>query len=259
MTSADFSDVLGIHQEEKSKKSMKEVYDILKKNAKPVCDYPEDSILDRSKYVKIARRRNLTNYKLILYKDLKNWDLLDSFTRYQRTVFANAGATIAIFNEMSGNLASIVFRSTTEKEFINYSLFYSVYGFDLMDINFKYGDPIVIVEGLYDADVLRQIYPNVVATQTSNVTVTQARVLKLMTNNFIVAFDSDSAGESGLEKATKRLGDVKKLPIYPRDKDIGNMEEFLDKGDTYSYDIRRDFYKERLDDCLNASSIGIWL
>ena len=254
----DFSDVLGIKQVD-NKKSMQEVYKVLKENAKPVCEYPEDKILDQSKYVKLARRYNLKNYRLVLYKDLKKWDIYDSFTKYQKTIFATSGAVIAILNELNGNLVSIVFRSTMEKDFINYSLFYSVYGFDMMNPDFKYGDYIVITEGLYDADVLRQIYPNVVATQTSNVTVTQSIVLKLMTDKFIIAFDSDNAGESGLSKAMKRLGDVKKLPVYPGDKDIGNMEEFLDKGDTYNYEVRKAFYKERLDDCMSDTSIGMWL
>jgi hypothetical protein len=256
---ADFSDVLGFSKENTQSKSMSEIYKVLKDNAKPVCEYPEDKVLDQSKYVKLARRYNLKNYRLVLYKDLKNWGIYDSFTKYQKSVFANAGATIAILNELNGNLVSVVFRSTTEKEFINYSLFYSVYGFDMIDDNFRFGDYIVVTEGLYDADVLRQIYPNVVATQTSNVTLTQSIVLKLMTDKFIIAFDSDSAGDSGLERAIKRLGDVKHLSIYPKDKDIGNMEEYLDKGDTYNYEIRKSFYKERLDDCLSDSSIGMWL
>lgn len=252
----DFSGILGVQD---TKKSMRDVYKVLKEYAKPVCDYPEDKVLDQSKYVKLARRYTLRNYRLVLYKDLKNWGIIDSFTKYQRTLFANSGATIAILNELNGNLISVVFRSTTEKEFINYSLFYSVYGFDMIDDNFKYGDYLVITEGLYDADVLRQIYPNVVATQTSNVTVTQSIVLKLMTDKFIIAFDSDNAGESGLSKAMKRLGDVKHLPIYSNDKDIGNMEEFLDRGDSYSYQLRKEFYKERLDDCISDTSIGMWL
>ena len=254
----DFSDVMGI-KKVSDKKPMQEIYKVLKDNAKPICDYPADKVLDQSKYVKLARRYNLRNYRLVLYKDLKKWGIYDSFTKYQKTIFATSGATIAILNELNDNLISIVFRSTTEKEFINYSLFYSIYGFDMIDPNFKYGQHIVITEGLYDADVLRQIYPNVVATQTSNVTVSQSIVLKLMTDKFIIAFDSDDAGASGLEKAMKRLGDVEHLPIYPKDKDIGNMEEYLDRGDQYNYDIRRAFYKERLDDCMNDNSIGMWL
>ena len=66
----DFSDLMGIKQED-AKMSMQEIYKVLKENTKPVCEYPEDKILDQSKYVKLARRYNLKNYRLVLYKDLK--------------------------------------------------------------------------------------------------------------------------------------------------------------------------------------------
>lgn len=238
---------------------MKEVYQRLK-NLPQIQTLPNDRILDECKYVKLARRHQYSNYRLLLYKDLKDLGLSGSFSKFQLQFFADAGASVAIFNEMSENLISIVFRATNAKAFLNYSLHYSVYGYDMIDPDFKYGDWIVLVEGLYDADVLRQIYPNVVATQTSNVTITQAAALKEMTNHFIIAFDSDDAGASGFGKAMKRLGDgIQHLPIYPGDKDIGEMEEWLDKRNLEEYQKRYDWYKSKLDDCMNTTEIGFLL
>ena len=242
---------------------MHQIYQIFKERLKPVEYYKPDSILDQCKYVRLARRHHYTNYRLLFYKDIKPWGLLGSFSTYQAQFFADSGATLGLFNELNGNLISIIWRKTNEKDFMNYSLQHTLYGYDLIDPNFQYGMPLVLVEGIYDCDVLRQIYPNVVATLTSMVTVHMAEVLKLMTDRFIVAYDSDNAGNKGFEQALRRLGNVegdnvKKLPIFPGDKDIGVMEEKLDKSPT-EFQIRYEFYKQKLDEIINDKSGMIYL
>ena len=146
---------------------------------------------------------------------------------------------------------------------MNYSLQHTIYGYDLIDPNFCHGQYLILTEGIYDCDVLRQIYPNVVATLTSMVTVHMAEVLKLMTDHFIVAYDSDNAGNRGFEQALRRLGNVegdnvKKLPIFPGDKDIGVMEEKLDKSPT-EFQIRYEYYKQKIDEIMNDKSGMIYL
>ena len=141
-----------------------------------------------------------------------------------------------------------MFRSLDKKEFMDYSYFYSLYGYDMMDSNFKYGDYLIVTEGLYDADTIRQIYPNVVATQTSNITLLQRDILLSMTDRFILGFDADDAGENGFKKALQRLGtDIKKLPIYGSDKDIGVMEEV--KSNSFEYNLRKEFYTKAISEC----------
>lgn len=253
------TDELSFNKPKPPKLSMEEIYRRLSCNLKPIMDYDYNKILDESKYVRLAREHHYANYKLFLYGDLKKWGMSESFTTYQKRFFAEAGASIAVMNTMNGNLISIVFRSASAKEFMNYSLFYSLYGYDMIDPNFKYGDFLVITEGLYDADVLRQIYPNVVATQTSNVTVIQSAVLKTMTNRFIIAFDDDKAGISGFSKAVTRLGsNIKRLPIFPGDKDIGEMEEKRYEN-PQEFSIRYQFYKEELQKCFEDTSMGFSL
>ena len=133
----------------------------------------------------------------------------------------------------------------------------------MIDPNYTYGTPIVLTEGIYDADVLRQIYPNVMATLTSNITVMMAETLSLMTDHVIVAFDSDDAGVSGFDKVYKRMTRinpdcvVKKLPVFPGDKDVGTMEEKINNQQEYS--IRWNYYKEILNEIMLDNSDAIYL
>lgn len=239
---------------------MSTIYDIFKKKLKPVEEYKPDRVLDECKYIRLARRHHYSNYRLLLYKDLKPWGLLGSFSTFQSQFFADSGATIGVFNELNGNLISIVWRATNAKEFLNYSLMYTIYGYDLISPDFKFSDPLILTEGIYDADVLRQVYPNVMATLTSSVTVGMAEVLRLMTDKFIVAYDSDKAGNAGFEKAFMRLSNnegtnVKKLPIYPGDKDVGVMEEKLESSE-YEFQLRRQYYKEKIEELTEELNFG---
>ena len=135
-----------------------------------------------------------------------------------------------------------------------------MYGYDLISPDFKFHDPLILTEGIYDADVLRQVYPNVMATLTSSVTVGMAEVLKTMTDNFIVAYDADKAGNSGFEKAFMRLSNVdgtnvKKLPIFPGDKDVGVMEEKLESSE-YEFQLRYQYYKEKIEELTEELKSG---
>ena len=231
-----------------------EVLQLLYDNLTPICRKNYDKIIDSSKYTKIARDRNLLNYRLCTYMDIKNLGIEKSLTGYQKRFIASSGATIAILNTLNNKPVSVVFRTISGKGFMDYSMIYSLYGFDQMSEDFKYGDYIVVVEGLYDADALRQIYPNVLASLTSNITLMQCEILKSMTDKFIIAFDNDEAGENGFLKAVKRLGEVQKMNIYGKDKDIGNMEEFYGVNNE-EYNARREYYTKQIERLTSEFSI----
>ena len=239
--------------------SIPEVYNILRQNLLPVESYPSDRLLDECKYVRLARRHHYTNYKLFFYKDIRSLNLLSSFSPFQLKFFAYSGCTVGIFNTLNDNLVSIVWRATDRKEFMNYSMVYTVYGYDLMLPTFKYHDWIVLTEGIYDADTLRQIYPNVLATLTSNVTVDMAAVLRFLSDRFIIAYDSDKAGQVGFMHAVKRLNTdgkaiIRKLPIFPGDKDVGVMEEVLQCSND-EFKLRYDFYSTALKSLMDDNPV----
>ena len=226
-------------------KPREEVLNCLYNNLVPIIDMKFDRVLDSSKYVKLARYYKYSNYRFCKYYDLVRLGLSDSFTEYQRGFLKNEGAVIAIFNTMNNKPTSIIFRSISHKEFMDYSLVYNIYGFDLMDDSFTFGMPVVLTEGVYDADSVRFIYKNTLAVLTSNITVMQANILNSLTNRFIIAFDQDDAGESGYTKAIQRLdGEVRILDIYESDKDLGIMEELRDSS--FEFDARKSYYTDRI-------------
>lgn len=236
-----------------------EVLQVLYEELPSVCDLREDRVLDSSKYVRLARHYQYKNYRLLRYGDINKLGLKNSLTPFHHNFIKDmGGAVLVIFNTLNGKPVSCVFRGITEKEFIDYSALQSMYGFDMIDSNFRYGDWVIIVEGLYDADVLRSIYPNVFAMQTSNVNSLQGEILLSMTNKFIVAFDSDTAGNVGFDKAYHRLKRdntiVQKLQVYGNDKDVGMLEEFIHNNDEYYK--RKTYYEDSIHTLKKGSILG---
>lgn len=225
-------------------KNKKKVIETLYQNLP--CVYDITKPLPPSKYVDIAKKYKMKNYRLCLTSDIIKLGLMDELTKYQKEFIISAGACVAIFNTMNDRPISMVFRALTKKEFMDISICYCAYGFDLIDENFRYGDWLLITEGIYDSDCIRSVYKNSVAMLTSNITVMQAQILKSLTNRFIIAFDNDSAGDSGYRKTLKRLKGctLKKLNTYGSDKDLGVMCECGFNVD--GYQRRKNYYDNEI-------------
>lgn len=231
-----------------------EVIDILHKNLKPVSAYVADKVVGSNKYVHLATDYGYSHYRMCSVQDLKRLGVFDSLSFYRKNFFTENGAVVAIFNEMNDRVASVVFRSLSTKAFMDYSIFYTAYGFNLMRDDFRYGDPVILTEGIYDADSVRPLFQDVLAMLTSNITIGQAEVLKTLTDNFIVLFDSDEAGMSGYKTAMRRLlgSKVQMIQVFKGDKDVGEMEEYRKAGKLSEYAERRDFYKEQIDSSVSG-------
>lgn len=236
-----------------------EVLDILYNELPCICDLDNDRNLDSSKYVRLARQYQYRNYRLFKYSDIRRLGLHSSLSQFHHKFISDCGgAVICILNSLNGKAISCVFRGITTKDFVDYSALQSFYGFDLLDENFRYGDWLVLTEGFYDADVLRSIYPNVVAMQTSNVNALQAQILLTMTDKFIVAFDSDNAGYIGYDKALKRLKRdntiVQQLKVYGDDKDVGVLGEIIYSSEEYKK--RLEYYTNSIHTLMKGNILG---
>ena len=238
--------------------SRKEVINVLNKNLPCIYQFEGDKVLNKSKYVKLAIEYEYNNYRLLRYKDIEELGLSNSLSYFhKRFIVDSGGAVLVIFNSLNKKPVSCVFRSLQGKDFVDYSYIRSLYGFDMISEDFKYGDILYLTEGYYDADVLRTLHVNSVAMLTSNVNQIQANILKSMTDRFVVAFDSDNAGNVGYKKALQKLGgNIRKLPIYTNDKDIGNMEEY--SKDTQEYKDRKEYYTEQINK-INRGYTREWL
>ena len=106
-------------------------------------------------------------------------------------------------------------------------------------------DRIIIVEGYMDAIALQKSgFDNAVASLGTALTDDQARLLKKYTDNVIICYDQDSAGQNatlrGLDILNKRGLNVKVLKL---DKpDVKDPDEYINK-----------YGKERFKNCINNS------
>lgn len=228
--------------------SRKEIIEILYKHLPRAYTLKlTDKTLPNSKYLDLAAEYSYPDYRILVSADLVKLDLLSSFSQYQRDFFVSHGRVLAIFNTLNSKPVSIVFRSLTDKAFLDYSLCPSVYNLDMLTADFKFGDWVIVTEGVFDADSIRPLFPNSVCMLTSNVTQMQGNILKTVSNKFIFAFDADPAGDSGFYKAQQRLTgcQVIKMPIYYADKDLGGTFEAKLRSDK-EYDRRIEYYRDTL-------------
>lgn len=104
---------------------------------------------------------------------------------------------------------------------------------------------IIIVEGYMDAIALQKSgFDNVVASLGTALTDDQARLLKKYTDNVIICYDQDSAGQNatmrGLDILSKRNINVKVLKLDK--KDVKDPDEYINK-----------YGKERFQSCIDNS------
>jgi hypothetical protein len=239
----------------------KEVIQILYDNLPPISEFIKKRKITHNKYTELALKYGYSNYRVCTLAELHSLKLMKSFTDNQKQFFNDNGEFLVIFNEIGGKPVSLVFRSLKIKQFIDYSMFYTVYGLDLINPDFKFGKWMILTEGIYDADSFRVIHKDILAMLTSNITLMQAEVLTTLTDKFILAFDNDDGGRAGVTLSTKRLKDlnpkiqIEVMPLYSTDKDLGILEELSHNPEDYMY--RKIFYESFVFNTLNTEGFGL--
>lgn len=95
---------------------------------------------------------------------------------------------------------------------------------------FVYGTPIMIVEGVLDAEVASLVYPWVVATLTAKISEPQAFLLSCLTSTLIESFDNDEAGEKGAHFSKKHLRKWGLKPLhFPPPRAVKDWGDLLGK------------------------------
>lgn len=178
-------------------------------------------------YIHFAYKYKKQNYRLItsgeLYVRGRNLDI----PQYVLQFMSFHDSAVMIANIIEGKVISIVFRSLDHnKEFIKVgSTKSSFYGIGELSKDFRYGLPIILVEGHLDRDMMAEIYPNVLGIMTSHLSKSQVEILSYLTDKFILMLDNDEAGKSGQKSAKYQLKGNKILELKHdyRLKDAGDL------------------------------------
>lgn len=90
-----------------------------------------------------------------------------------------------------------------------------------------HGTPLVLVEGVADAEALSLVYPHCVALLTAKCSLPQAWLLSMLTDRVILCFDNDDSGARGIRTSRKNLTKygvhVRELKLSHKLNDLGDL------------------------------------
>lgn len=198
-------------------------------------------------YLHLAYKNKYKHYRLIssgeVFIKCRNIEIPE----FVKSFIQNNNNVLMMANIISGKVVGLTFRTIEgEKDFLTWGNNKgNFYGLGQMNPNFKFGDPIILVEGLMDCDVIKQYYPNTLAVLTSGLTKNQIAVLTRLTNNVILMFDNDDAGVRGTRASEQAIRSKCKVTVfqhYPKLKDPGDIiKSEINKDPDLDFII--DYYK----------------
>jgi len=196
-------------------------------------------------------RNKYANFDFIKYFNLYE-DILPAEFAGER-FFTTDTQFIVLPSYVGDRIDFLIFRSVVDKKFnyVGYSNLFYLYGLDKRFSNFKYGMPIVVVEGALDCETTKTIYPYVVGILSSVMSDNQLNYLTSLTNNFVLMLDADDAGREGTEKTIKKL---KRLNCVVNTLDnFGDLKDISDMWalDSFDKDIAISYYEEMLKNLCN--------
>ncbi len=86
----------------------------------PVDRYAHKDEVRSNKYVKLAKERDYSNYRVGTVQDLMRLGIMDLFSVFVKQFFSSEGIFLAVFNTYGGKPVAVVFRSLVNKEFVDY-------------------------------------------------------------------------------------------------------------------------------------------
>lgn len=203
-------------------------------------------------------------YKYPHYRILKLGDLLSNkikpdvdIPKYVYDFVGTNGEVLIIANIVDKHVPMIQLRTIRgDKAFSVFGKQTTIfYGLGMISKDFKYGDWLILCEGIMDTDILRSIYPNVLGCMTSGLTKMQLEILKLLTNKVIICYDNDKAGRSAYTRDSKILKsnkfDVKCLIQYGDYKDAGDLGETMYNQDDFAFNVAFKYYKTKIDSLIS--------
>lgn len=213
-------------------------------------------LFNTGRYLTVSDIKDSYSYLGILNKNYKIYNinsLLSSkiergkdIPDYLFDFIAEEGEVLGIANLFNNQPLYIIFKSLVSKTFLTVGDYRQIpYGIKDF-INFRFGSPIILVEGIKDRDSLSSIYPYVLSVNTAGSSVFMREVLLTFTNNFILAYDNDESGNRANNYDRKVLVNkgckVNILRHLPKIKDCGTLTDLRVKGLSYDYEYLKEYY-----------------
>lgn len=200
-----------------------------------------------NKYLHLAYKNKYKHYKLITSGELFIKGKGLNIPEFVKAFIQNNNQVLMMANIISGKVVGLTFRTIEgPKDFLTWGNNKgNFYGLGQLSQDFKYGDPIILVEGLLDCDVIKQYYPNTMAVLTSGLTRNQTAVLTRLTNQVILMFDNDEAGIKGTklsENALRTKCSTRVFQHHPKCKDPGDLVDMEINKDP-DYDFIETYYR----------------
>ena len=204
---------------------------------------------NKNKYMSFMGKENCG------YKYLSSFKVFNSdfkFPEYIISYLSIHGDCIMIPNIIDDVIYSITLRNLSgKKQFLkigNVSQF--LYNLGNLPKEFHYGNTLLIVEGNFDCDYIKSMFPNTVACLTNALSNSQLDIISRLTNKVILAFDNDEAGDKGFYISKKKLEElgISVIRFKHNDslKDFGDLYDLQFKdSNEYEYICRS--YKLQLD------------
>ena len=204
-----------------------------------------------NKYLHLAYKNKYKHYRLISSGEIRMKCSGMDIPEFVKAFILNNNQVLMMANIISGKVVGLTFRTVEgPKDFLTWGNNKgNFYGLGQMSQSFKYGDPIILVEGLLDCDVIKQYYPNTLAVLTAGLTKNQTAVITRLTNKVILMFDNDDAGLKGTKLSEQAIKDKCEVHIFKHHhkcKDPGDIIS-LELSKDEDYDFINMYYKMGID------------
>lgn len=150
------------------------------------------------------------HYRYVDISSIQNLKRGEDLAEYVYDFIMEQGECLLLCHVYNGHCDYLAIRSLRAKEFLTYGDKKGIpYGLYYLDPDFKYGDLIVIVEGVKDRDALvKYVYRNVIANSGAGLSKLAKEILPFITNRVLLLYDNDETGNKSSYYDAKYLASV---------------------------------------------------